>query len=112
MPNEQAITGHNQFEADFFELPVSMPHGGPGHPVKKRRHFPACAALRKALEILAARIHQGNNDRGKLLSEGDCGGHRERGNDIEAYLAASKARDDLDKEHEQHRDGECRPDKR
>ena len=56
------------------------------------------AALGKTFQILPARIHQSDDDRGEALPEHERAGHGEGGNDVQADIPAPEAGNDLDKQ--------------
>ncbi len=63
----------------------------------------ACTALGKAFEVLPARVHQGNHDAGEVFGKNESREHRERGNDIQADIAATQTDNDLRQESDQDR---------
>ena len=85
---------------------------GSRHSCEKGCHLAARVTLGEALEVLASRIHQGHDNRRQLFSEHQRGGHRQRCDDIKAYLPAAEFEDNLDQERQQHRDGKGTPDPR
>ena len=74
-------------------------------------HLAPGAALGKSLEEGAARIHHRDHRRRKGLAEDERRGHGQRGNDIEADLAAPDAAQDLDHERGERRNDPGDPDK-
>ena len=46
------------------------------------------ARLRRTFQVLTARIHQSDDDSRKMLAERQRAAHRERGHNVQAYVAA------------------------
>ena len=90
---------------------VAVAHGGARHPGEQRGHVAAGALLGEAFQVLAAGIHQRDDGRGERLPDQKGGGHRQRGDDVEADIAAPQAGRDLGQEGEQDGDSGDGPDR-
>ncbi len=83
---------------------------GPGHTGQQVVHFTAGTPFREGFEEGAARIHHRNDRRCERLAEDERRGHGERGDDIEAHLAAPNAPDDFDHKRCERGNNSCNPD--
>jgi hypothetical protein len=102
--HHEAIARFDRVQAHVFEPAVSVSHSAARYAGEKRRHFTACTTLGKALEVLPARVHQGNHDGSEVFGKDQRREHRQRGHDIQAHVAAAQADDDLRRESDQDRD--------
>ena len=112
LADKDAVAGAELFDRHLDQAAVEIAHRALGHALEQRRHLAARAPDGDALEELAAGIHQGNDDAGKLLAEKQRAGHREQRHDIEADLGPPEAGDDLDRETDNHHRGSGAPDQR
>ena len=111
LPDEQAIPGFDGVEPDLLKPTVPMAEGCPRHASQERRHRTVGAALGEALQVLPTGVHQGHDDGGKVLPKHERADHGEGGNDVEAYIPAPQAGNDLNEQGAQDRNGRRAPDR-
>ncbi len=75
--NRKTVAQTNRVERHLLQRPIAMPDRGSGHACEEGCHLPMRVVLRKALEVLAARIHQCDDHRRQFLAEHQGGSHRE-----------------------------------
>ena len=109
-PYQQTIARFDKIQINLFKCIVALSDSCSWRSGQESRHFAASAALREALEVLPAGIHQRDHGRGQIFPEHQGGGHRQRCDDVEAYIATAQAGDDLDDQHQEHRPGASSPD--
>ena len=101
--HQEAIARFDRVQINLLERAVAVADRGAWRARQERRHFAARMTLGETLEILAAGIHQRDDRGGQVLAEYQSGRHRQCCNDIEADIAATQTRDDLNDQHNQHR---------
>ena len=89
--DHQPIARLDRLQVDLFEPAVPVSDGAARHAGEQRGHLAAGATLGKALEILPAGIHQRDHGGGEVFGKDQSRQHRERGDDIQAHVAAAQA---------------------
>ena len=82
----------------------------PWRAIDQRLQIPLGAGDREILEHVAARIHDGDHDRGQVLAERERGRHRDEGDGVDAEPAREEVADHRDQEAGHHGRGAGGPD--
>ena len=109
LADHEPVTRYDQVDVDLLELAIAVAHRGARRPRQQRRHLAARVSLSEVFQILSARIHQCDDDGGKLFANYERRRHRKRGDDVETELAAPQPAHDFHQQRHQGRQRRDRP---
>ncbi len=109
LPDQKQVVRRDLVQRHLVQRAVVVPGRRPGHPGQKVAHLAPGAALGKALEKGAARIHQRDHRRRERLAKEKRRRHGQGRHDVEPDLSLREAPDDLDQQRSKNRNDARRP---
>ncbi len=87
LPDQKKVVRFDLVQRHLVQRAIVVPGRSPGHPGQKVAHLAPGAALGKALQEGAARIHQGDHRRRERLAKEKRRRHGQGRHDVEPYLS-------------------------